>query len=312
MKKLILTFIAALTILTMMAQAPQEINYQGVARDNTGAILATQPIGLRITIHQTTATGPTVYQETHSTTTNQFGLFNITVGSGTVVSGSFSSIDWGTDSYFIEVEMDETGGTSYQPMGTSQLVSVPYALYAETSGTAGFNPNFPDGAESLNSVHIIITSSSPYTVPSGTNFHTYIEAPDYLNFPFIINGQSINGFFWNRIILTGGDIISTTATTTDKLYVSGYTSPQKTQPVYIDIVGGFYTVPTGKQFYLTWLNVIPWSGGAEIVYVDGVAIMWEWLVWERSTSAYLVIDEGSTITTNASGGTKVFLNGFLK
>ena len=175
MKNIALTFVAALAVLTMMAQPPQEINYQGVARDNSGVILATQPIGLRITIHQTTATGPTVYQETHSTSTNQFGLFNISVGSGTVVSGSFSGIDWGADRYFTEVEMDETGGISYQSMGTSQMLSVPYALYAETSG--GINNSFgvesflyPQGIDGIPIAFELDTNVS-YTIPSDKNLY---------------------------------------------------------------------------------------------------------------------------------------------
>ncbi len=129
------------------AQAPELINYQGIARNSSGAALSNQSVGLRLTIRQTTSTGVTVYQETHNPTTNQFGLFNVQIGGGTPVSGTFSSIGWGSDLYFIEVEMDENGGTAYSAMGTNQLISVPYALYAKTSGSSTPGPTGPTGPQ---------------------------------------------------------------------------------------------------------------------------------------------------------------------
>lgn len=116
------------------AQAPQEFTYQGVARDNVGNPLVSQSLGFRITIHSSTPTGTAVYQETHTTASNQFGLFNIKIGTGTVVAGSIATIDWGANEYFMRVELDSSGGTAYTDMGTSQLLSVPYALYAQAAG----------------------------------------------------------------------------------------------------------------------------------------------------------------------------------
>ena len=151
MKKLILTLsLAVLSTAFVLAQSPDLFNYQGVARDNSGTVLVSQNISLRLTIHSGTPTGTVVYQETHAPTTNQFGLFNLQIGAGTVVSGTFSSISWGTDSY-IQVELDPTGGSSYTDMGTSQFISVPYAKYAETSGTGGATgPTGPAGATGAN------------------------------------------------------------------------------------------------------------------------------------------------------------------
>jgi hypothetical protein len=117
------------------AQAPQGMNYQAVARNAAGNILANQAIGIRITITDGNA-GPTLYQETHSDTTNQFGLFSLSVGNGTPVVGTFSSISWSTITPWLEVAMDPTGGSSYVAMGSSQLLSVPYALYSGQSASA--------------------------------------------------------------------------------------------------------------------------------------------------------------------------------
>lgn len=123
--------------LSSIAQAPQMFRYQAIARDATGATLADQPVGFQMRIIQGSPGGTAVYVETHSITTNEHGLANLTVGTGSVVAGAFSTIDWGADSYYLEVNMDATGGTSYTTMGTSQLISVPYALYAETAGSGG-------------------------------------------------------------------------------------------------------------------------------------------------------------------------------
>lgn len=111
------------------------MNYQAVARNASGVILANQNIGIRISITDTLG-GTVIFQETHNTTTNQFGLFTLNVGSGTVVTGNFSTILWGTITPWMQVEMDATGGTLYVLMGNSQLLSVPYALYAKATGSA--------------------------------------------------------------------------------------------------------------------------------------------------------------------------------
>ncbi len=160
MKRLLTITLVCLAALSF-GQAPDLINYQGIARNNSGAALNAQSIGLRLTIRQTSATGTTVYQETHNPTTNQFGLFTVQIGGGTVVSGTFGSISWGTDAYYLEVEMDENGGTAYSQMGTSQLVSVPYALYAKTSGSSTPGPTGPTGPQG-------VTGAVGATGPQGT------------------------------------------------------------------------------------------------------------------------------------------------
>jgi len=142
MKKTIYTLIALLLSTSIFlstkqvsAQAPQSFKYQAVVRDGSGEIIADQQVGLRIWILQGSTSGAAAYIETHAPTTNGFGLINLEIGNGTVVSGDFSAIDWGSDSYFLRIEIDISGGTSYTEMGTSQLLSVPYALYAKTAET---------------------------------------------------------------------------------------------------------------------------------------------------------------------------------
>ncbi len=143
----VVVLLVTLFVMPVFAQAPEKMNYQGVARDNSGNVLPNQAIGLQVKLHSGTSGGAVVYSETHAVSTNGFGLFNVQIGAGSNVSGTFSSIGWGTDAFYVEVLMDASGGTNYLSMGTQQLISVPYALYAKTSGTPGATgPAGPTGA----------------------------------------------------------------------------------------------------------------------------------------------------------------------
>ena len=109
------------------------MNYQAVIRDGSSNIVANQSVGIRIDILQGSASGTSVYQETFTTTTNAYGSIAIQIGTGTVVSGTFSTIDWGANSYFVETAVDISGGNNYSTISTTQFVSVPYALYAKNA-----------------------------------------------------------------------------------------------------------------------------------------------------------------------------------
>ncbi len=143
MIKLYSVFIAVIITARVFAQAPEKMSYQAVVRNSSNQLVTGQIVGMRISILQGSATGAAVYVETQTPTTNSNGLTTIEIGSGTVVSGTFSSISWSSDTYFIKIETDPTGGTSYSITGTSQLLSVPYALYAKTAGN-GFSGNYND------------------------------------------------------------------------------------------------------------------------------------------------------------------------
>jgi hypothetical protein len=132
--KRIFTIAAALFMTaSVWAQSPEKMSYQAVVRNGSNALLTTQPVGMQISILQGGATGTAVYVETQTPTTNANGLVSLEIGSGTVVSGDFTTIDWANDTYFIKTETDPTGGTTYTITGTSQLMSVPYALHANTA-----------------------------------------------------------------------------------------------------------------------------------------------------------------------------------
>jgi trimeric autotransporter adhesin len=121
------------------AQAPAVINYQGIARNPGGNALPFKNINLRLTIHDGTATGLTVYSETRALATNGFGLFNVAIGStgATAVTGNLTTVNWGSGSKYLQVEIDPNGGNSFTNMGASQLLSVPYALFAASAPPGG-------------------------------------------------------------------------------------------------------------------------------------------------------------------------------
>lgn len=136
MKHFIYTILfAALFTGNVFAQAPEKISYQAVIRNTSNQLVVNQGIGMQISILQGSPGGTAVYVETQSLTTNANGLASLEIGSGIPISGNLSTINWGNDIYFIKIETDPTAtaGTNYTITGTSQLLSVPYALYAKTA-----------------------------------------------------------------------------------------------------------------------------------------------------------------------------------
>jgi hypothetical protein len=132
---------------TVWAQSPQKMSYQAVIRDAGNNLVSSHSIGMRIGILQGSETGTVVYQEIYNPNpqTNANGLVTVEIGSGIPTTATFANINWANGPYFIKTETDPTGGTNYTITGVSQLLSVPYALYAETSGTHTIGENYGGG-----------------------------------------------------------------------------------------------------------------------------------------------------------------------
>ncbi len=145
MKKLFTILLAVFLTATVWAQSPNKMSYQAVIRNASNNLVTSTAVAMQISILQGSTGGSAVYVETQTPTTNFNGLVNIEIGGGTVVSGNFSTINWANGPYFVKTETDPdgaTGGIAYTITGTSQLLSVPYALYAANAGTATGGGNF--------------------------------------------------------------------------------------------------------------------------------------------------------------------------
>lgn len=131
MKRICTICIIVTLAASSLAQIPQKMSYQAVIRDASDHLVTDRPVGVRISLLKGSSEGSAVYIETHSPVTNSNGLVSIEIGGGTPVSGTFSAIDWSTGIYYVKTETDPGGGTDYSITGTSQLLSVPFALQAK-------------------------------------------------------------------------------------------------------------------------------------------------------------------------------------
>ena len=179
MKKLnlIILFCLALSTFTQAQIPPQAFNYSAVARNVSGVPIANSTIGIQISILKTSTVGPAQYSENHFVNTDAYGLFNLIIGAGAVQSGSMSTINWSADNYYLKVGMDATGGTNFLTMGTTQLLSVPYALHAATAdsiigGSLGFSGNYNDLTNQPISINSISQNGDTLLLSNGQVFTT--------------------------------------------------------------------------------------------------------------------------------------------
>lgn len=130
-RSVLLTLIVAVVSLNTWAQTPELMNYQAALRDGNGQLISNQSVTLRFTIREGNATGPTVFQERHTTTTNDYGMVNVVLGSGFALLGTVVGIDWESNSFYLQVEVDD--GSGYEDLGATRFISVPYALQAKSA-----------------------------------------------------------------------------------------------------------------------------------------------------------------------------------
>ena len=135
---------------------PQAISYQAVARDAQGRVIAEKTIGIQVEILKGSTTGTVVFSETHSPTSSQTGTVNLLIGQGTRKTGTFSSVDWGVDTYFLQLSMDLNGGSNYEKVSTTQMLPVPYALYARYAERAGVAEDAGSSGSSSENVKFVL------------------------------------------------------------------------------------------------------------------------------------------------------------
>ncbi|MFY1048229.1 beta strand repeat-containing protein [Chryseobacterium sp. GP-SGM7] len=192
MKKILLTVGILLGCHLVSAQAPEKMSYQAVIRNTGGQLLINQNIGVKVSVLQGSSSGTVVYSERLTGTTNTNGLVSLEIGTGTVLSGTFASINWASGNYYLKTETDPTGGTTYSIAGTSQLLSVPYAMYAKTSGSSGGSLTLPYTATANNAASLFsITNDGDGTSLEGINNTTTSNIASVRG---IVNSTAPGGF----------------------------------------------------------------------------------------------------------------------
>ena len=177
----------------LYAQVPQAINSQAVLRDAAGRLIANQSVGVRITIAQGSPTGTVAYEETHIATTNDNGLYTITIGAGTPATGSFATIDWGNGPYFITTDIDPAGGSNYTITTSQQFLSVPYALFADTAARVA------QATAASNATHANTSDNATHA--------TYADRADYADTALYYRERQVLTLGHDTIYLTGGSYV---------------------------------------------------------------------------------------------------------
>lgn len=203
MKSTLSFIVLFVCVLGMNAQSPRTISYQAILRDNVGVLIQEAPnVSIKVSLLQgNIIENLIVYEENHNTTTNANGLFTIEIGGGTVVSGDYPTIEWGSGPYFLKTEIDPNGGTNYLITAITELLSVPLANYAFEAEVARTTQTLPGEAGAL--AGYWVSNNSPdadfaqaifeYVGPNWFWWNIYDEQFDQ-------NGISM-GFDWQRFVL---------------------------------------------------------------------------------------------------------------
>lgn len=221
MKKILQLCFALLLVSVLNAQAPGKFNYQAVVRNAANQLVTGSPVGVRVAILKGSTTGSAVYLETHIPISNANGLVSMEVGSGTVVNGNFSTIDWSNGPYFIKSDFDPTGGTNYTISNTTQLLSVPYALHANTADKLS-NPAAEKDPVYSSSVAFGITKKD--TANWNAKLGSFAEKDPIFSksIASLIDTVDIVEWFGKQDALTAGTGIKISNDTISSTYNNGY------------------------------------------------------------------------------------------
>jgi len=184
MRKLLLSVTLLFSAL-IFAQVPQGISYQAIALNSSGAAVVSSNVGIRLSLMDNSASGTVLYSETHTKTTSAQGLFNLIIGQGTAVTGTFAGINWAANPKFLKIEMDAAGGANYVLVGTTQLLTVPYAMVAKSlilSAGEGIVLTSPNGTPYQVSVNDAGQLSLPGSGVLGNSFTSLYMNGSFNNF----------------------------------------------------------------------------------------------------------------------------------
>lgn len=307
-KNILLTIALSISCLIVNAQSPEKINYQAVARDVSGNPLVNQSLTVTYQIRQSSPSGTSVYTETHSgISTNQFGLFTAEIGDGTPSFGTFAGINWGNGIYYLYVEVNG------DPMGSSQLLSVPYALYAKQSA------NGPQGLPGKNSISIVTqepigincqNGGNKIDVGTDDNNDNILQSLEIDFTYYVCNGDSgtAAGDNWGSqvVAITGANILGD-GTTSNPLSVINNDNDSTNELQNLTISGNNINISSGTGISLspnapTTNQVLTWNGTA-------------WTAQNATSGAdnwgTQVVVSDNTLTGTGVSGSPLSVNGVL-
>jgi len=255
-EKVITLFALCISVITF-AQVPQGISYQAMALNGSGNPVVSSNVGLRLSILDGSVSGTVLYAETHIKTTNAQGLFNLVIGQGTPTSGTFGTINWGSNTKFVKVEMDTAGGTNYVLVGNTQLLSVPYALAADslvTSPGEGITLVSPNGTPYQVTVNdsgqlSLPTSGAVSTIPSALYMYGSFNSFN-ASTASIMSVDSYNGTVakYGYKYITAGTQLKFLSNNDASATVYGVDAGMK-----LAINASAYTVPSTGFYYIRFL-----------------------------------------------------------
>ncbi|MBI5540121.1 MAG: hypothetical protein HY951_08685 [Bacteroidia bacterium] len=286
MRKLFFLSIFVMLSMCINAQTPQGFQYQAVIRDASGTAMVNQSVNFQISIISGSVSGTPVYIETHIGSTNAYGIVVLNIGSGTPVTGTLSAINWESASHFIKVEADPTGGTSYLDMGTTQLLSVPYALnslkanqavnadnatnanYATVAGTANYV-----GGTGIDITGSVVTNTAPDQTVSLTQGGSTTISGTYPNFTISSTDNNTTYNAGTGINVTGTTISNTAPDQTITLSQSGATTVTGTYPNFtISSTDNNTTYTAGSGLSLTGTTFVNTAPDQTVTMTSGTGI----------------------------------------
>ncbi len=336
MKKIITICAALFMTASVFAQSPEKMSYQAVVRDGSNNLVTSTAVGMQISVLQGSSSGTAVYVETQTPTSNANGLVSLEIGGGTVVSGDFTTIDWGNGPYFIKTETDPTGGTNYTITGTSQLLSVPYALHAKTADsisggiivTASDTTNWNNKQNNLiagNGINIVndtinatgSASSNEFYLGQdtlgGIVFHIYI-GNDGQQHGLIVNPYDTSGVRWMQPNSATGATSSWDGKTNTALMTS--TNPAAQAYVQSLSTGGFtdWYLPAIDELSILWQNRMHANkgldnGGYTLLVWSGNNIRYWSSTENTATQAFYLDFVEGIVDTNLKSST---IGGYLR
>tara|TARA_B110000211_G_scaffold227074_1_gene281448 strand:- start:27 stop:1103 length:1077 start_codon:yes stop_codon:yes gene_type:complete len=267
MLKKIFTLLIVFASMLSFAQAPDLMNYQAVIRDSNGDIVSDQQVGLRLSILKGSAGGASVHQGEYAPSTDEFGVISVQIGNPISVIGDMSTIDWGETTYYLKTEIDIAGGSNYVEMGTTQFLSVPYALHANSADTADYAKSIgsiddadADPTNEIQNLRLVedtlFLSGSNYVLLGGLNEYfcdsygtdtmTWWYSGTYANWdtPGIVGetaGHPISISDWKTIFEEVGYSLTTS---------SNKTFPEDRDVSILNIKRHTYYQPTNKEMYV--------------------------------------------------------------